>query len=314
MSRTPQIGLTYISLDVDTFDDPKVLRIEDEFQIKGGYITIRLLLWIYREGYFTKYDDDFPFIFAKRVGNGLTGTLVKEVVAGLIRCGFFDENLFNSFGILTSKGIQKRWQKVKKDCNSVAKIDERYNLLTSEEKSIISEEKPISSEEKAITSEDMQQRKENRNKNSGNITTLPNKDIIPKKKKEKTTNVVVPKNPDFIDELLNIFSEEYKKSRGIDFELTSKGRERKGIGRLLLNHKKKKPDATTEQTQADFRDYIRKCLIVKEDFHYRKMSPSHIADNINEINQLIKGKKPSALTNQKSFTDKQMDYDETWKN
>lgn len=69
MSRPLAENITFFPMNVDFFDDPKILRIEDKFGIKGSYIAIKIMMWIYRDGYYTKYTEDFPFIFAKRAEN-----------------------------------------------------------------------------------------------------------------------------------------------------------------------------------------------------------------------------------------------------
>lgn len=109
MANKLKEGLDYFSFDVDFFQDDKIELISAEFGLKGEIIAIRLLCQIYRNGYFYKWGKDESLLFAKRVGNGVTGSFVDEVVMGLVKRSFFDEGVFNSFQILTSKGIQKRF-------------------------------------------------------------------------------------------------------------------------------------------------------------------------------------------------------------
>lgn len=171
MARVAKTGLSYIPVDIDIFDDPKLLRIEDQFGLKGGYITLRLLFWIYRDGYYTIWDDNTPYIFAKRVGNGVTGSLVNEVVGGLLKCSFFNEEMFKRFSILTSKGIQKRWLKIINDSNRTSIINPEHDLLNIEPENQRSDNNEIKSDKNEIKSdliqeksEVMQQRKEKEKK------------------------------------------------------------------------------------------------------------------------------------------------------
>lgn len=129
MARPIAEGLMYFPMDVDLFDDPKLLMVEEEHGIQGGYIALRLLCWIYRQGYYTNWNDEMSYIFAKRIGNAVTGALVTAVVHTLVKKGFFDERMYDRFSILTSKGIQKRWQKIIRDAKRKAVISPLHNLI-----------------------------------------------------------------------------------------------------------------------------------------------------------------------------------------
>ncbi len=109
MARKKLKGLQYFPVDVDIFEDKKMLLLLAEFGTKGESILFRLLCLIYRNGYYYKYTEDDNLLIANRVGNGVTSALVDEVVKGLVRRSFFDEGVFNQFGVLTSKGIQERF-------------------------------------------------------------------------------------------------------------------------------------------------------------------------------------------------------------
>ena len=112
MARPIKTGLIYFPLDVDIFDDPKLLHIENQFGFKGELITIKLLCWIYRDGYSCEWNDDTALIFAKKNFSNIGANLCQEVVKELITREFFDKRLFDSFGVLTSAAIQERWLKV----------------------------------------------------------------------------------------------------------------------------------------------------------------------------------------------------------
>lgn len=129
MARKTKPGLDYFAFDVDFFEDPKVELISSEFETKGESIMIRLMCRIYRNGYFLPWDKDQSLLFAKRVGNSITGALVDEVVQGLIRRSFFHKGVYDSFGILTSKGIQTRYIDAKERAKQVEFFKE-YQLIT----------------------------------------------------------------------------------------------------------------------------------------------------------------------------------------
>lgn len=108
MARPNKQGLDYFPLDVDIFDDEKVIPISSEFGAKGECVVVRVLCAIYRNGYFVECSDAFRFKIAKQAN--IPHSLVAEVISGLVKWGFFDKSVFDSFGILTSVGIQKRWK------------------------------------------------------------------------------------------------------------------------------------------------------------------------------------------------------------
>lgn len=130
MARPIEEGLDYFPLDVDFYDDPKIIFIEEQFGVKGGYIANRLLCWIFRNGYFLNWDDDMALVFAKRVGNGVTHTLVNDVVCALLKRDFFNKKVFDSCHILTSRGIQKRWIKIIQDSKRKAVINSSFDIVS----------------------------------------------------------------------------------------------------------------------------------------------------------------------------------------
>src|SRR5687767_6806578 len=110
--RTLKEGLDFFPLDIDYFDDSKILMIESKFGLAGSTVATRLLCAIYRQGYYLRWNDGEALVMARKVGNGMTWEIVNEIVKGLLGCDFFDGQMFEAYGILTSHGIQTRWQKI----------------------------------------------------------------------------------------------------------------------------------------------------------------------------------------------------------
>lgn len=125
MARPTKIGITYFSMDVDIFEDEKVIPVSSEFGPKGECIIVRVLCAIYRNGYFAECSDAFKFKIAKQAN--LPNSLVSEVIVGLVKWGFFDKAVFDSFNVITSKGIQKRWKEATR--KRVSKNDLDYWIL-----------------------------------------------------------------------------------------------------------------------------------------------------------------------------------------
>lgn len=128
MGRPIKEGLEFFPMNVDFYDDPKIIYAEEKHGAIGGYIANRLLCAIYREGYFIKWDEDSPLIIAKRLGNGITSSVVKEVVNSLLEKSFFHPGLFVTYGILTSHGIQSRWKKIVTEAKRKCTINSIYDV------------------------------------------------------------------------------------------------------------------------------------------------------------------------------------------
>ena len=118
-------GIEFFSFDVDFFQDDKILFVSAKFGEKGENIAIKLLCKIYRNGYFLEWNDDAALLFAKSAGN-YTHSLVSDVVHELVKRGFFDKSIFNSFGVLTSRGIQTRYFKA---CERRKEVEINQNYL-----------------------------------------------------------------------------------------------------------------------------------------------------------------------------------------
>lgn len=156
MGRPIKKGLDYFPLDVGFFDDDKIAFVSARFQEKGELIAIKLLCKIYKDnGYFYQWGEDEAILFAKRVvGDPSQHTLVNDVVHELVKRGFFNKGIFDSFKILTSKGIQERYRKICTDSKRIYEISEKICLIEAENdrKGVSSEKEVVSSEEKPVSS------------------------------------------------------------------------------------------------------------------------------------------------------------------
>ena len=68
MSRPKKTGLDFFPLDIDFFEDEKLLLVSSKFGVAGDGILVRLLCKIYQNGYYIKFDDDAALLFARSVG------------------------------------------------------------------------------------------------------------------------------------------------------------------------------------------------------------------------------------------------------
>ncbi len=110
MARPNKAGLDYFELDCHL--DEKVRLIQAEFGLKGFAVVVKLYQKIYSEfGYYCEWNADSLLLFASE--NGVSGrgekNLISEIISACIKRNIFSEELYREFGILTSKGIQKRY-------------------------------------------------------------------------------------------------------------------------------------------------------------------------------------------------------------
>lgn len=108
MSRPPKAGIDYFPLDVDFFTDKKIRILKARYGADGIAIYLYLLCEIYRAGYYIRFDDDMLFILSNDLG--MSPDKVKQVLKFLLERSLLDSTLFQSDTILTSAGIQKRFQ------------------------------------------------------------------------------------------------------------------------------------------------------------------------------------------------------------
>ncbi len=143
MGRPKRIGIDYFSFDVDFFEDEKVLPVSVEFGAKGEMVVIRLLCAIYREGYFLQWSDGLKFKIANQTKVG--EQLVTDVVLKLVKYRFFNEEIFTQHQILTSQGIQKRWNEATR--KRVDLNEKEYWIL--DDKTVSGGRNPVSGGRKA---------------------------------------------------------------------------------------------------------------------------------------------------------------------
>ncbi|MDC3414295.1 Lin1244/Lin1753 domain-containing protein [Terrihalobacillus insolitus] len=129
MPRPNKEGLDYFPLDVDIDQDDKIALIEAKHGLEGFAIVIKLFLKIYNNSYFYQWTEKEQLLFSKRVNVDIN--LVNDVINDCVKWGIFSEHHYNSYEILTSKGIQKRYLEAVSRRKKV-KIPKKHLLLDSD--------------------------------------------------------------------------------------------------------------------------------------------------------------------------------------
>lgn len=125
MSRPQKAGVEYFPLDVE--NDDKLDLIEAEFGLTGFAVIVKLYQRIYKLGYYCEWNDEVALLFEKRLGTG--GKAVSEIVSAAIRRKLFDDEIYRKYGVLTSRGIQKRYFEIVARRKNV-EVEQRYLLIS----------------------------------------------------------------------------------------------------------------------------------------------------------------------------------------
>lgn len=153
-------GLDYAEWDSNIFEDPKIWKLIAAQGIASFTVYFYLCLRAFNEnGYFLCWGNDQCAIVAKELGKGASAQYVRSCVEKCLHLELFDKELFELHGILTSRGIQKRFWRIKKT-RARAEIPKEYWLLEKEDfssgfvscaqKSILPTQKRISPPENSI--------------------------------------------------------------------------------------------------------------------------------------------------------------------
>lgn len=163
MGRPIAKGFDYIPLDTAFFSDIKIRKIQKRAGACAPIVYLAILCEIYRNGYYLDYDDDTCFLISET--SKVSEEEVSTIIASCLEVGLFSQSMFDSDKVLTSEGIQRRYQQICTESKRKSGIVKHSLLdISSEETIVNSEETPISSEETPVNSELSAQRKEKESK------------------------------------------------------------------------------------------------------------------------------------------------------
>jgi len=132
MARPSKIGLDYFPMDTDYYTDDKFRFVFANYGLIGEAVISRLFAKAYRTGGFINWSDDDIQLFACDVR--LKPEEVKNIISEAIKRKLFDETMLIENLVLTSTGIQRRYEKACIDSGrKITEIDPKYNLLTSKQ-------------------------------------------------------------------------------------------------------------------------------------------------------------------------------------
>ena len=124
MARPTKQGIDYFPLDV--YLDNKFKFLEIKFGLEGFAIIIKIFQKIYANGYWCNFNEDEQLLFSYDIKVDINR--IRAIINEAITRDIFDKNLFDTYQILTSKGIQKRYKEIVKRRKDVEIVPE-YLLI-----------------------------------------------------------------------------------------------------------------------------------------------------------------------------------------
>lgn len=131
--------LDYAGWSTDIFDnDTKIDKLLDSQSWIGFSIYFYLCQKAFgSDGYFYKWSFDDCASTARKMGGGVGSGTVKETVDYCLHIGLFDKRLFDRWGVLTSKGIQRSYWAVAKSRRDKTVYQELWLLEETECEGIV---------------------------------------------------------------------------------------------------------------------------------------------------------------------------------
>ncbi|MGJ9460083.1 Lin1244/Lin1753 domain-containing protein [Oceanobacillus sp. CF4.6] len=130
MVRPIKEGLDYFPLDVDIDQDDKIALIEANHGLEGFGVVIKLLMKIYDNSYYYRWEEKEQLLFSRRVNVDISK--VNVVINDCLKWDLFSKPLYEKHQILSSKGIQKRYLEASSRRKEV-RIDDEHLLLSRKE-------------------------------------------------------------------------------------------------------------------------------------------------------------------------------------
>lgn len=142
MARPDKQGIDYHPLDIALDQDDKLGMIIAEYGFKGELLFIKLLGWIYSNGYYREWNEESQLKFLNRYHYcGFDMNFLDEVVNRMLKWGLFDRDIYSQYLLLTSRRIQSTWSDATRKRKN-RKLNERIWLIDLPE-SFLPEEIPV---------------------------------------------------------------------------------------------------------------------------------------------------------------------------
>ncbi|MEE0059244.1 MAG: DUF4373 domain-containing protein [Acutalibacteraceae bacterium] len=181
MARPVKKGLYYFPLDVDFYDNYKIMDLLDEYGPLGVLVYEIIISKVYSNGYYLELSlDKLVTQLVRIIGNKWVRnkTLVLQVILYCADIGLFDKELLNQ-SVITSVGIQQRYSEVtvrnKVDMNKywlIGSDNAQSASVAMPEKIVSVTETPVSAAKTPINEAKTPQKESKENKNKENESTV----------------------------------------------------------------------------------------------------------------------------------------------
>ena len=196
MGRPRKKGLDYIPLDVHFFDDRRIRKLNTKYSGgKASFVFLRLSTEIFQNGFYLKLtEDDIKFLAYE---SKIRKDVFRKILADLIENDFFDSQIYEQYGVLTSEDIQRQYFSIKNSSKTVLELteeDTQYLVIDVEKyKNIRTKQSEISTTYQSKTDENLSQTDikadeiltENQRKTTDKGTENGRKTALSKEKKSK---------------------------------------------------------------------------------------------------------------------------------
>lgn len=134
MARPMKNGLDYFPFDVDFFSDRKIKRLRAAYGADGVNVYIYLLCEIYRNGYYTVYDDDLVLDVSDELS--IKSNLTTQILNYLFSRSLLqviEGRLAEPVKVITAASVQRRYQAAKKGAKRDIDVAARFWVLSEED-------------------------------------------------------------------------------------------------------------------------------------------------------------------------------------
>lgn len=105
MARPQKEGIDYFSLDTEM--DDKVKLIDAKYGVAGFGVLVKVWQIIYDSSYYIKWTEKETLLYKNRINADIN--FINNVINECLKWEIFNNQLYETYSILTSTGIQKRY-------------------------------------------------------------------------------------------------------------------------------------------------------------------------------------------------------------
>ena len=133
MGRSQKDGLQFFSFDTDFFEDKTIKVLKARYGADGITVYLYILCLVYKNGYFYEADDDFIDIAESDLN--MSQEKIGQIINFLCGRSLLSDTLLTSDKVLTSHGIQIRYQQAMKarKLGRDVEVEEKYWVLDEQE-------------------------------------------------------------------------------------------------------------------------------------------------------------------------------------